>query len=275
MRVSPPAHSPEAGAYAGLQAPAFAGPAAGRRPRALSEKQRAGVLGLAAARVAEEAKELGRRWLRRLDTIHASGCRTKRQRWEALAALAEPLLARLDLATLALGWLDNNGAFRLNRQRGLADDSGLSESCVSRTLSALEAAQYVRRKVRRIYHNGQRWITRVTIHLRPRFFIDLGLGHQLAEERSRKKARREVHLRDVKARQQREAIQELGDAAMRKQSHRKAQAVRQAKVVKIEEARALDRNRLMAEAFHQLAVDNPELSPAEIRAELERRFPPA
>lgn len=275
MRVSPPAHSPEAGAYAGLQAPAFAGPAAGRRPRALSEKQRAGVLGLAAARVAEEAKERGRRWLRRLDTIHASGCRTKRQRWEALAALAEPLLARLDLATLALGWLDNNGAFRLNRQRGLADDSGLSESCVSRTLSALEAAQYVRRKVRRIYHNGKRWITRVTIHLRPRFFIDLGLGHQLAEERSRKKARREVHLRDVKARQQREAIQELGDAAMRKQSHRQAQAVRQAKVVKIEEARALDRNRLMAEAFHQLAVDNPELSPAEIRAELERRFPPA
>lgn len=275
MRASPPAHSPEAGAYAGLQAPAFAGAAAGRRPRELSDKQRKGVLGLAAERVKEEAKERGRRWLRRLDTIHASGCRTKRQRWEALAALAEPLLARLDLATLALGWLDNNGAFRLNRQRGLADDSGLSESCVSRTLSALEAAQYVRRKVRRIYHNGQRWITRVTIHLRPRFFIDLGLGHQLAEERSRKKARREVHLRDVKARQQREAIQELGDAAMRKQSHRKAQAVRQAKVVKIEEARALDRNRLMAEAFHQLAVDNPELSPAEIRAELERRFPPA
>lgn len=275
MRVSPPAHSPEAGAYAGLQAPAFAGPAAGRRPRALSEKQRSGVLGLAAERVAEEAKKRGQRWLRRLDTIHASGCRTKRQRWEALAALAEPLLARLDLATLALGWLDNNGAFRLNRQRGLAEDSGLSESCVSRTLSALEAAQYVRRKVRRIYHNGQRWITRVTIHLRPRFFIDLGLGHQLAEERSRKKARREVHLRDVKARQQQAAIQELGDAAMRKQSHRKAQTVRQAKVVKIEEARALDRNRLMAEAFHQLAVDNPELSPAEIRAELERRFPPA
>lgn len=275
MRVSPPTHSPEAGAYAGLQAPAFAGPAAGRRPRELSEKQRKGVLGLAAERVKEEAKQRGQRWLRRLDTIHASGCRTKRQRWEALAALAEPLLARLDLATLALGWLDNNGAFRLNRQRGLAEDSGLSESCVSRTLSALEAAQYVRRKVRRIFHNGQRWITRVTIHLRPRFFIDLGLGHKLAEERSRKKARREVHLRDVKARQQREAIQELGDAAMRKQSHRKAQAVRQAKVVKIEEARALDRNRLMAEAFHQLAVDNPELSPSEIRAELERRFPPA
>lgn len=275
MRVPPPAHSPEAGAYAGLQAPAFAGPAAGRRPRALSEKQRAGVLGLAAARVAEEAKERGRRWLRRLDTIHASGCRTKRQRWEALAALAEPLLARLDLATLALGWLDNNGAFRLNRQRGLADDSGLSESCVSRTLSALEAAQYVRRKVRRIYHNGQRWITRVTIHLRPRFFIDLGLGHQLAEERSRKKARREVHLRDVKARQQREAIQEMGDKAVRKQSHRQAQAARDQFRRMAEKARAEQRERDKSAYINKLAVDNPGWSRGEIIAEAERRFPPA
>lgn len=274
MRVSPPIHSPEAGAYAGLQAPAFAGPAAGRRPRALSEKQREGLLGSAAARVAEEARDRKRRWLRRLDTIHASGCRTKRQRWDALAALVEPMLARVDLATLALGWLDESGAFRLNRQRGLAEDTGLSECRVSRTLSALEAAGYVRRRVRRIYRNGQHWVTRVTIHLRPRFFIDLGLGHQLAEARTRKKAQREIKLRDVKARQSREALQELGDAQQRRQSHRQAQAVRAAKVVKIEEARAHDRKRLMAEAFHQLAVDNPEWSPAEMRAELERRFPP-
>jgi DNA-binding transcriptional ArsR family regulator len=278
MKLKPPSSSPEAAAYAGLSAPlpaAVAGHAAGRRPRALSEKQRGGLLGTAAARVAEEARDRKRRWLRRLDTIHASGCRTKRQRWDALAALVEPMLARVDLATLALGWLDENGAFRLNRQRGLAEDTGLSECRVSRTLSALEAAGYVRRRVRRIYRNGQQWVTRVTIHLRPRFFIDLGLGHQLAEARTRKKAQREIKLRDVKARQSREAIQELGDAALRKQSHRKAQAVRAAKVVKISEARELDRNRLRSEAFHQLAVDNPDWSPAEMRAELERRFPPA
>lgn len=278
MRLRPPSSSPEAAAYAGLSAPlpaAVAGHAAGRRPRALSEKQRQGLLGTAAARVAEEARDRKRRWLRRLDTIHVSGCRTKRQRWDALAALAEPLLARLDLATLALGWLDDNGAFRLNRQRGLAEDTGLSECRVSRTLSALEAAGYVRRRVRRIFKRGEAWVTRVTIHLRPRFFIDLGLGHQLAEARTRKKAQREVHLRNVKARQQQAAIQELGDAQQRRKSHRQAQAVRAAKVVKIEEARVLDRNHLKAEAFHQLAVDNPEWSPAELRAELERRFPPA
>lgn len=277
MRIKPPSSSPEAAAYAGLAAPlpaAVAGHAAGRRPRALSEKQRTGLLGTAAARVAEEARERKRRYLRRLDTIHASGCRTKRQRWDALAALAEPLLARLDLATLALGWLDDNGAFRLNRQRGLAEDTGLSECRVSRTLSALEAAGYVRRRVRRIYRNGQQWVTRVTIHLRPRFFIDLGLGHQLAEARTRKKAQREVHLRNVKARQQQAAIQELGDAQQRRQSHRKAQAVRADKVVKISEARELDRGRDEAALVHQLAVDNPDWSPSDIRAELERRRPP-
>ncbi|MGV6475033.1 hypothetical protein [Azotobacter vinelandii] len=276
MRRKPPASSPEAGAYTGLSAhrPALAGHAAGRRPRALSEKQRRGLLGSATARVAEEARERKRRWLRRLDTIHISGCRTKRQRWEALAALVEPMLARLDLATLALGWLDENGAFRLNRQRGLAEDTGLSECRVSRTFSALEDAGYLLRRVRRIFKDGQRWISRVTIHLRPRFFIDLGLGHQLAEARTRKKAQRESHLRDVTARRQQAAIQGLGDAAMRRQSHRKAQAVRKARVVKLEEARELERSRAMAEAAHQLAVDNPDLSPAQIRALLERRFPP-
>ncbi|MFC0669446.1 hypothetical protein ACFSKY_06380 [Azotobacter chroococcum] len=282
MRLKPPASSPEAGAYAGLSghasAPlsaAVAGHAAGRRPRALSEKQRRGLLGTAAARVAEEARERKRRWLRRLDTIHASGCRTKRQRWDALAAMAEPMLARLDLATLALGWLDENGAFRLNRQRGLAEDTGLSECRVSRTLSALEAAGYVRRRVRRIFKHGQQWVTRVTIHLRPRFFIDLGLGHQLAEARTRKKAQRESLLRGVKVREQQAAIQELGAAMQRKSSHRKAQAVRKAKVVKLAEAHELNRNRAKAAAAHTLAVDNPDWSLAEIRAELDRLFPPA
>lgn len=278
MRLRPSPSSPEAGAYAGLSAAlpkAIAGHAAGRRPRALSSKQRAGLLGRAAERVAEEARERGRRWLRDLDLIHKSGCRTKQQRWNALAALAEPMLARVDLATLALGWLDESGAFRLNRQRGLAEDSGLSESCVSRTLAALEKAKYVRRRFRRIYQHGKQWITRVTIHLRPCFFIHLGLGHELAKARTLKKNKREAFLRGVKARQQQSAIQEMGDAAQRRQSHNRAKAVRAAKVVKLEDAKRLERERLMAEAVHQLAVEKPDLSPSQLRAILERRFPPA
>lgn len=278
MRLKPSLSSPEAGAYAGLSAAlpaAVAGHAAGRRPRGLSELQRRGLLGTAAARVGEEARDRNRRWLRRLDVLHMSGRRTKQQRWEALAALAEPMLARLDLATLALGWLDDKGAFRLNRQRGLAEDTGLSECRVSRTLSALEAAGYLRRRVRRIFKNGLNWVTRVTIHIRPRFFIDLGLGHQLAEARTRKKVQREKHLRGVQAREQQNALQELGDAAQRRQSHRQAQGARKAKVVAITKQADQDLRREMGAHMLQLRVDHPDLTDAQIRDLVKKRFPTA
>lgn len=272
MRLKPAAHSPEAGAYAGLQAPVLAGAGAGREPRRLSEKQRAGFLGTAAERVVQEARERGRRWLRRMDK-HESGCRTKQQRWDALAALAEPLLARVDLATLALGWLDAKGKFRLNRQRGLAEDTGLSECRVSRTLSTLEKAGYVRRRVRRIFHNGKQWITRVTIHLRPRFFIDLGLGHQLAEARTRKKARREATLREAARQQQTEALQELADAQMRRQSHRKAQAVREAKAECVRQERNFGQERAYTLAYVELCQAG--MPPDEARALARQRYPMA
>src|SRR5690606_21488609 len=185
------------------------------------------------------------------------------------------MLARLDLATLCLGWLDDNGAFRLNRQRGLAEDAGLSECRVSRTLTALETAGYVRRRRRRIFHKGKQWITRVTLHIRPRFFIDLGLGHLLAEARTRFKARRETQLRQVRVRQQQDTLQELADAQTRRQSHRQAQAVRKAKVMKLEKARELERGRQIGELIQQLAVDNPDLSPGQLRALLAEHMPPA
>jgi len=276
MRLKPSPSSPDAGAYAGLSAaPALAGHAAGRRPRALSEKQRKqfNLLGMAADRVSEEARDRGRRWLRRLDTIHASGCRSKQQRWTALAALVSPMLARLDLATLCLGWLDENGAFRLNRQRGLAEDSGLSECRVSRTLTALEAAGYVRRRTRRIFKNGQHWVTRVTIHVRPRFFIDLGLGHMLAEVRTRKKAQREAQLRDVRVRQQQAALNELADRSARKHSHRQAQAARRVKEEKRNKAQAQERERQRGALFQQLAGDNPGLSREQLVALVDKHLP--
>lgn len=200
-----------------------------RRPRALTEAQRGTLLGLAAERIGEEAQSRACRWLRRLDAIHISGCRVKQQRWNALAALAEPLLARLDFATLALGWLDGQtGAFRLNRQRGLAEDTGLSESCVSRTLTALESAGYLRRRVRRIFKHGKHWVSRVTIHIRPRFFIDLGLGHQLAEERTKKKARRDRVLAALGVQKSRDRLQAVVDKSQRKASHLAANKARAA-----------------------------------------------
>jgi len=252
----------------------LAGPAAGRQPRGLSDKQRATLLGTAAARIAEEARHRGRRWLRRFDTIHASGCRTKRQRWEALATLAEPLLARVDLATLALGWLDDRGVFRLNRQRRLAEDGALTECRVSRTLGALEAAGYVRRKLRRIYKHGRHWITRVTIHLRPRLFIDLGLGHQLAEARTRAKARRESLLRAAGARAQQTVIQELADAQQRRESHKRAQGARRAREDEQANVASFQQARERTMRLGELASQHPGLSRAELIALLDRLYPP-
>lgn len=272
--------STEAAAYAGLtdHAPAApykpAGHEAGRRPRRLTDKQRATFLGTAAARVTEEARDRAGRWLRRLDTIHKSGCRTKQQRWDALAAMAEPLFARVDVATLCLGYLLPDGSFRLNRQRGLAEDGQLSECRVSRTLTDLESAGYIRRRVRRIFKNGRHWVSRVTIHLRPRFFIDLGLAHKLAEARTQKKAMRARKLREAAARQQQGALQELTDRQMRRESHRRAEGARQARAEQQANVRQIDDARDRAARLVELAVQNPGLSRSEVVALLDRLHPP-
>lgn len=227
-----------------------------RRPRALTDAQRGTLLGLAAERIAEEAQNRACRWLRRLDTIHISGVRTKRQRWDALAKMAEPLLARLDLATLALGWLDGQtGAFRLNRQRGLAEDTGLSECCVSRTLTALESAGYLRRRVRRIFKHGKHWVSRVTIHIRPRFFIDLGLGHQLAEERTRKKAKRDKVLAALGMQKSRDRLQAMVEQSARKRSHLKATQARAKQEAEQAEQLRQDRERARAAAWASFAAE--------------------
>jgi len=259
------------GVYAGLTdhppAPAFksvAGHAADNQPRQLTEKQRKiPLLGLAADRIAEEVRKREQRWLRRLDTIHASGCRTKQQRWDALGALAETILARIDLSNLCLGWYAEDGRFCLNRQRRLAQSGNLSECRVSRTLSALEDAGYVYRRFSRIYKHGQHWITRVTIHMRRQFFVDLGLGHLLAETVARAKAKRDVKLRAIQAKQQQEAMQDLAAAQQRKQSHHQAQSARKAKVVQLDQQREQVRRRDEYDLAQQIAIEHAELSPAQ------------
>jgi len=247
-----------------------------RRPRALSAAQRETLLGLAAERIAEEAQNRACRWLRRLDSIHISGCRVKQQRWNALAALAEPLLARLDLATMALGWLDGKtGAFCLNRQRGFAEDTGLSEACVSRTLTALEKAGYLRRRVRRIFKDGKHWVSRVTIHVRPRFFIDLGLGHQLAEERTRKKAKRDRVLAALGMQKSRDRLQAVVDKGQRRASHLAANKARAAQEHAQAEQQREERERARHAAWVAFAAD-PEVQALPMRRRMVlfgQRFP--
>lgn len=197
-----------------------------RRPRALTDAQRRTFLGTAADRIREEAKDRQCKWLRDFDTFQASGYRTSQTRWDSLAELIEPMLARMDIATMVMGYLDKAGEFRLNRQRGLAEDTSLQEWTVSRLMTALETAGYVRRKMRRICHNGRYWITRVTINIRPRFFIQLGLGYQLAEARTQKKAKRNQLLATFGKQRTDALISNAADRESRKKSHVTAQAKR-------------------------------------------------
>ncbi|MCE1119138.1 hypothetical protein LU692_28220, partial [Pseudomonas sp. NMI795_08] len=108
-----------------------------RRPRELSDKQRKTVLGEAAKRIKEEVKSRSGKYLRPLDTIHEGGRRSRAELWRALGAVAEPLLARLDVATGIVGYLDEHGRFRLNRQNGIAEDAGIHPVALCRLFKAL------------------------------------------------------------------------------------------------------------------------------------------
>lgn len=229
-----------------------------RRPRALTDAQRRTFLGTAAERVREEAKNRQCKWLRDFDTFQASGYRTSQQRWDALAELIEPVLARLDIATLVMGYLDKAGEFRLNRQRGLAEDTTLQEWTVSRVMGALEASKMVYRKMRRICFNGRFWITRVTINIRPRFFIQLGLGYQLAEARTQKKAKRNQLLATFGKQRADALISNAADRETRKSSHLKAQAARRRQEAQTQAQAAEDKARARAAAWAEFC-SQPEV----------------
>lgn len=253
----------------------FEGHQATRRPRVLTEKQKNAFpfLSEAVERVQHEVKHRGQRWLRRLDHIHASGCRTKQQCWDAVGILGEPLLARLDIATLCCGWLDDTGTFRLNRQKGLAEDTGLTESRVSRALHALTLAGYVRKRVRRIHKHGQRWICRVTLHLRPRFFIDLGLGHQLAQARTRAKKRRDRQLKEAGVRQQQQALHELTARQRRNESRRRAEGKRRFAEQEQVKAVNFEYQKRRAEVLAQLVEAHPDMPHVQLIEALNQRYP--
>ena len=265
--------SPESAVYNGLSVVQTKAPAKRlkrvdrsaqqRRPRALTASQRDTFLGTAAERVREEAKDRQCKWLREFDVYQTSGYRTNQKRWDSLAEIIEPILARMDIATLVLGYIDNKtGDFHLNRQRGLAEDTSLQEWTVSRLMAALEASGYVRRKMRRICHNGRYWITRVTINIRPRFFIHLGLGYQLAEARTQKKAKRKQLLETFGKKRADALINNAAEREVRKQSHVKAQAARRRQETLAQAQAAQDNERARAAAWTAFMAepDNQSLS---------------
>jgi len=255
---------PEGCFYSGLNATADAH--APRRLAGLSDRQRTTFLGEAARRVQHAAKTRDGAYIGRLDRLHASGSRTRQPRWDALSLIIEPMLCRLDVATLVLGWLDDDGAFRLNRQRGLSEDSGVSEVRVSRTLSALEAVGYVRRKQRRLFKDGTRWVTRTLIHIRPRFFLDLGLGHLLERARTKKKVKRADRLLTVAKKRQAEVLDALAKESGRNQVRARVKAAELRKDAAATSVAQISAARERATALLDLLAERPDLTPGEARA---------
>lgn len=232
----------------------------GRHPRRLSPKQKDTFLGKAAERVKIEALERGGKYLRRMDTVNESGRRTRAERWQALYAVIEPFLARLDIATGVLGYLDDKGQFRLNRQNGIAEDGGISPDRLCRLLQTLEKAKYTLRKIKRLYRNGKRWVCRITIYVRPQFFIDLGLGRQHAAAR---KAKAKAYLkkrRQAEAAQQQAQLDDMAAAHERRMSHRGAEGSRAAKQAESANTVRIQAMQRKAGIISELAKANPGLS---------------
>ena len=274
-----PAASPRSAVYAALAEPAEplqqppfkkslppVGHMSVRRPRKLSEKQAKTFLGEAVKRIKAEAADRTGKYLRSLDTVHEGGKRTRAERWQALASIAEPLLARLDIATGVLGYLDGNGQFRLNRQGGIAEDAGICPSRLCRLLKALEKAKYTLRKIKRLYRNGKRWVCRITIYVRPRFFSDLGLGFQHAEARTAKAKAYRKKRRQAQAKQQQALLDDMAEAQARRMSHRRAEGAREATRQAADNLSKLEATRRKAGVLSELSKANPGLAHAELIA---------
>ena len=225
----------------------------------------------AIARVHEEADKREGRYLRRFDDINDS--RTYQQRWDSLAELVGPLCARLDLAQLVVGWMDKNGKMHVNRQRKLCEDSGVQEWTMSRLLSDLERAGYVRRKFRRIFYKGKAWITRVTLHVRRRFFIDLGLGHELADAQTRKRMDRCALLGKARIDQSEAAKKEIAAGRMRKEAHGNAQRAARQKQQQQHDANKIEYKKAWTAAWVAFALANTDLSKLKLAQEFARAHP--
>lgn len=274
------AMSPASGVYAGLASseplaePPFekctvqgpVGHRSVRRLNKLSEKQSRTFLGMAVKRIRGEAADRSGQYLRRLDNIHQGGSRSRAERWQALSAVAEPLLCRLDLATGVLGYLDNNGQFQLSRQNKLAEDAGISPVRLSRLVHALIKAKYALRKIKRLYKEGKKWVCRITIYMRHAFFHDLGLGMEHATARTAKaktyrKKKRLADHNDMQAR-----MSALAEAQARRMSHRAAQGKRESSAAATANTNRIEATRRKAAAISELAKANPGLGHAELMA---------
>lgn len=178
-------------------------PARRSAPRSLTEKQLKNPLIRSAHERLSNLVSLRGKYLRRLDTVNGDR-RTRLEKFVAIERVAEQLLLRLDLATGVLGYIDAaNGRFVLNTQRGIAEDSGISEAVLSRLFATMDSAGYVYRRIERVRldevdDNGLHLVrTRVLVRFTKLFWADLGLRYVYERVQNAAKKRRDVELREI------------------------------------------------------------------------------
>ncbi len=150
------------------------------------------------------------KYLRRLDTVHG-GRRTRIEVFQTFELVAEPMLARLDLATGVEGYFDvDDGCFVLNTQCNIAEDAGITPQRMSRFIGILVAAGYTYQRSERIRldetdEDGLHLVrTRVMVRLTKQLWIDLGLGYVYERAQKAAKKRRVAQLIEVDLRRQAE-----------------------------------------------------------------------
>jgi hypothetical protein len=178
-------------------------PARRSAPRHLTEKQLKNPLIRSAHQRLSNLISLRGKYLRRLDTVNGDR-RTRLEKFVAIERVAEQLLVRLDLATGVLGYIDAaNGRFVLNTQRGIAEDSGISEAVLSRLFGTMDSAGYIYRRIERIRldevdANGLHLVrTRVLVRFTKLFWADLGLSYVYERVQNAAKKRRDAELREI------------------------------------------------------------------------------
>lgn len=203
--------------HAALRAPARAPRYSA--PRRLTGQQLKNPLLRMAFKRLSQIGDLRGMYLRDLDTIHG-GRRTRSEKFDALAKVAEQMLLRLDLATGVMGWLDvERGQFFLNTQCGVAEDSGVSAASFNRLLHSMELADYVYRRVEKIRLDekdeaGLNLVrTRVLVRFTEKFFADLGVRYLWHRAKKAALKKREKELRDISglrlARQEKASLEAL------------------------------------------------------------------
>lgn len=262
--------------YSETQAKPSTGTRKGRKPRRLSAKQLAHPFLAAAsnalALIVYKRDEL----LPNIRYKANSGRKTRLEVYEALQASGQALLARYDIATGMIGWLDNKGNFRLNTQKGIAQDANLSESAFNRLINMLCDCKYAQKTTKKVSAKdmslGVRYVrTESCVRLTSLFFRHLNISTYYVRAKKAAVARRSRLLSDISVHEaqitsrkiaEQEAINKRKRSWQSKLAWEAEQANRPAHL----KARSIEDAKQRSELALKMKQENPSMTSAEIYA---------